>query len=57
MSLFADDDIFLIAVKYTLFFAIVTGPISYIMCFIFAWLVNELPRIPRAIMTLVFYAP
>ncbi|MBO7401615.1 MAG: sugar ABC transporter permease, partial [Lachnospiraceae bacterium] len=41
----------------TLFFAIVTGPVSYIMCFIFAWLVNELPRIPRAIMTLVFYAP
>jgi multiple sugar transport system permease protein len=56
-SLFVEDDIFLIAVKNTLFFAIVTGPISYIMCFIFAWLVNELPRIPRAIMTLVFYAP
>lgn len=57
MSLFAEDDIFLIAIKNTLFFAIVTGPLSYIMCFIFAWLVNELPRIPRAIMTLVFYAP
>ncbi len=57
ISLFVEDDIFLIAVKNTLFFAIVTGPISYIMCFIFAWLVNELPRIPRAIMTLVFYAP
>ena len=57
MSLFAEDDIFLIAVKNTLFFAIVTGPVSYIMCFIFAWLVNELPRIPRAVMTLVFYAP
>ncbi len=57
VSLFVEDDIFLIAVKNTLFFAIVTGPVSYIMCFIFAWLVNELPRIPRAIMTLVFYAP
>jgi multiple sugar transport system permease protein len=57
ISLFVEDDIFLIAVKNTLFFAIVTGPVSYIMCFIFAWLVNELPRIPRAIMTLVFYAP
>ncbi|SFC27283.1 carbohydrate ABC transporter permease [Butyrivibrio sp. YAB3001] len=57
ISLFVEDDIFLIAVKNTLFFAIVTGPISYIMCFIFAWLVNELPRIPRAFMTLVFYAP
>ena len=57
INLFVEDDIFLIAVKNTLFFAIVTGPVSYIMCFIFAWLVNELPRIPRAIMTLVFYAP
>ena len=41
----------------TMVFAILTGPVSYIMCFIFAWLINELPRIPRAIMTLVFYAP
>lgn len=57
ISLFVEDDIFLIAIKNTLFFAIVTGPLSYIMCFIFAWLVNELPRIPRAFMTLVFYAP
>lgn len=40
-----------------LFFAIITGPVSYIMCFLFAWMVNDLPRIPRAIMTLVFYAP
>lgn len=57
VNLIVYDPIFLIAVKNTLFFAIVTGPISYIMCFLFAWLVNELPRIPRAIMTLVFYAP
>lgn len=57
IDLIVDDDIFLIAIKNTLFFAVVTGPISYIMCFLFAWLVNELPRIPRAIMTLVFYAP
>nr|WP_297707986.1 sugar ABC transporter permease [uncultured Butyrivibrio sp.] len=57
ISLFVEDDIFLIAVKNTLFFAVVTGPVSYIMCFIFAWLVNELPRIPRAFMTLIFYAP
>lgn len=57
VNLFAEDDIFLIAVKNTLFFAVVTGPLSYVICFLFAWLVNELPRIPRAFMTLVFYAP
>ena len=35
----------------------ITGPVSYLMCFLFAWMVNDLPRIPRAVMTLVFYAP
>lgn len=57
INLLVEDDIFLIAIKNTMLFALVTGPISYIMCFLFAWLINELPRIPRAIMTLVFYAP
>ena len=57
ITLIVEDDVFLTAIKNTLVFAILTGPLSYIMCFIFAWLINELPRIPRAIMTLVFYAP
>lgn len=57
IHLLVQDDIFLIAIKNTMLFALVTGPISYIMCFLFAWLINELPRIPRAIMTLIFYAP
>lgn len=57
MNLLVQDSVFLTAIKNTLVLAIITGPISYIMCFIFAWLINELPRIPRAIMTLVFYAP
>lgn len=57
LNLMVYDPIFLTAIKNTLFFAIITGPVSYIMCFLFAWMVNDLPRIPRAIMTLVFYAP
>ena len=57
VTLIVEDDVFLTAIKNTLVFAILTGPLSYIMCFIFAWLINELPPIPRAIMTLVFYAP
>lgn len=55
--LFLEDDIFLIAVKNTLLLATITGPISYIACFIFAWLINELSPRLRAIMTLIFYAP
>lgn len=56
-TLFLNDDVFLIAVKNTLVFAFLTGPLSYLACFIFAWLINELPRTLRTIMTLVFYAP
>lgn len=57
VGLIVEDEVFLTALKNTMVFALITGPLSYIMCFIFAWLINELPRIPRAIMTLVFYAP
>lgn len=56
-TLFVKDEVFLIALKNTLLFAAVTGPISYILCFFLAWLINELsPRI-RAVITLLFYAP
>lgn len=55
--LFLEDDIFLIAIKNTILFAIITGPISYIACFVFAWIINELTPKLRAFMTLVFYAP
>lgn len=57
INLVAFDPEFLIAVKNTLLFAVITGPISYLLCFVFAWLINELPPKVRAIMTLVFYAP
>ncbi|MHB8963988.1 MAG: carbohydrate ABC transporter permease [Saccharofermentanales bacterium] len=57
VRLFVQDEIFSIAVKNTLLFALVTGPVSYILCLLFAWIINELPRRTRTIMTLVFYAP
>lgn len=56
-QLFLSDDVFLIAVKNTLIFAFLTGPLSYVLCFFFAWFINELPAKVRAFMTLVFYAP
>lgn len=55
--LLLNDDVFLIALKNTLMFAVITGPISYIACFVFAWIINELSPKVRAFMTLVFYAP
>ncbi|WP_163877841.1 carbohydrate ABC transporter permease [Paenibacillus favisporus] len=55
--LFLNDDVFMIALKNTLLFAVICGPISYIACFLFAWIINELSPKVRALMTLVFYAP
>lgn len=56
-QLFVRDDVFLIALKNTLMFAAITGPVSYIACFVLAWIINELPAKVRAFATLVFYAP
>ena len=57
MTLFLNDDVFIIAVRNTMIMAFITGPVGYIACFIFAWFINELPNKIRAVMTLIFYAP
>ena len=57
ISLILEDDIFLIGIKNTLMIAVITGPLGYIMSFLFAWLINELPRWVRSIAVIVFYAP
>ena len=57
VTLFFNDDIFLIAIKNTFIFACIVGPSSYIMSYLVAWFINELPPKIRALVTLVFYAP
>ena len=57
IRLFLEDDIFIIACKNTLIFAAIVGPASYLMSFLVAWFINELPPRIRAIITLIFYAP
>lgn len=57
ITLFFDDDIFLIAVKNTFIFAVIVGPASYLMSYMVAWFINELPPKVRAVVTLIFYAP
>ncbi len=57
VTLFFDDDIFLIAIKNTFIFAAIVGPASYLMSFLVAWFINELSPKIRAFVTLIFYAP
>lgn len=54
--LFFEDDIFPIAVKNTLLFAAVIGPLSYLLSLLLAWLINDMGRL-RPLITLIFYAP
>ena len=56
-TLFLQDDVFLIAIQNTLVFAIITGPVSYIACFLLAWLINEMPGPLKTVFTYIFYAP
>ncbi len=57
LNLFFADDVFLIACKNTFIFAAIVGPASYLMSFLVAWFINELPPRIRAVVTLIFYAP
>lgn len=53
--LFLDDDIFLLSIKNTLIFAVISGPVSFAASFTLAWLINQLKA--RMLYTLAFYAP
>ena len=56
-TLFLSDKVFLQSIKVTLIFACFTGPVSYVMCFLLAWFINELPQKLRTVFTLIFYIP
>ncbi len=56
-SLFLSDKIFIKSIRITLVFAFFTGPLSYVLCFLLAWFINELPKKLKTIFTLIFYIP
>ena len=57
IRMFLEDDVYVKALKNTVVFAIITGPLGYILSFVVAWLINELGRGLRWFLTLVMYAP
>lgn len=56
-TLFFSDKIFIKSIRVTIVFAFLTGPLSYVLCFLLAWLINELPGRLKTIFTLIFYIP
>ena len=57
INLILQDEVFLTSVKNTFVIAVITGPVGYILSFMFAWFINELPKWLRAVAVVVFYAP
>lgn len=57
VNLILADDVFLTAVKNTFVLAGIIGPVGYLASFLFAWMLNELPRYLKAVAVVVFYAP
>ncbi|MHB1452651.1 MAG: carbohydrate ABC transporter permease [Saccharofermentanales bacterium] len=55
--LLLDDPVFFIVLKNTLIFAFLTGPLSYALSFLFAWMINDLGRQIRTFLTFVYYLP
>lgn len=55
--MFTSDPLFLRVLGTTFRFAVVAGPVSYLLAFILAWMINEFPRAIRVLLTFIFYVP
>ncbi|GHT96184.1 ABC transporter permease [Spirochaetia bacterium] len=55
--LFVGDKIFVQSIKNTIVFAVVTGPVGYMISLLIAWVINDHPRHERVFFTVLFYAP
>lgn len=55
--LLLDDTVFPVVLKNTLLFAFITGPVSYLISFFCAWMINEFGPKMRAVFTFCFYSP
>lgn len=57
LNIFVNDPVFLKSLVNTLVFAVITGPVGFLLSFVVAWLINDFKPFVRSLITLVFYAP
>ncbi len=57
LRMVSGDEVFPKALVNTLKFSVVTGPVSYLLAFLLAWLINEFGKTARSILSFLFYAP
>lgn len=56
-KLLLEDTVFIKAVQNTFIIAVIVGPFGYLLSFLLAWMINELPHWLGTIATVIFYAP
>lgn len=57
LRLFTGDSVFLKVLGNTLKFSVVTGPLSFCLAFLLAWMINEFHPVVRTVLAFFFYAP
>jgi multiple sugar transport system permease protein len=57
VRLLLDDEIFIKSLSNTLLFAVITGPLGYLISFVMAWFINETGNKVRPFLTFLFYSP
>lgn len=56
--LLTQDDIFMrYVLPNTIKFAVIVGPGGYILSFLLAWVLAQLPKMPRTVLALILYSP
>lgn len=56
-KLLLEDTLFIKAIQNTFIIAVFVGPLGYLLSFLIAWMINELPHWLGTIVTVIFYAP
>ena len=58
VALFTSDSIFMqYVVPNTLKFSLIAGPVGYILSFLMAWMLAQVPHKPRTVLALILYSP
>ncbi|MBP3962187.1 carbohydrate ABC transporter permease [Paenibacillus lignilyticus] len=58
LAILTQDRIFFqYAIPNTIQFALIVGPGGYLLCFLLAWLINQLPKTARDLLALAIYTP
>lgn len=56
-NLILHDTLFIKAIQNTFVIAVFVGPVGYMLSFLLAWMINELPHMVGTILTIIFYTP